>query len=257
MWAPARFGSFPLIRRAPGYVPCSEATMRTLAIEQSTGAAGVALLEDTRVLAEESWMETRGRAGHLFEALPRVLELAGCTVDEIGLFAIGLGPGSFSGLRTSLSAANHLALPGLKPVFGVPSAQALARRVMTEEDTDSVAVVGDARRKRLWYAVFRRRDKAIRPADTFSLINTNELASALDNPAILVSPDWDRIADVLRETAGGTRIIAEPRTPSARDVGRLAAMAFDPARPPAPPEPIYMHPPVFVEPKFPQRPTSG
>ncbi|MFC1462656.1 tRNA (adenosine(37)-N6)-threonylcarbamoyltransferase complex dimerization subunit type 1 TsaB, partial [Verrucomicrobiota bacterium] len=111
--------------------------MKLLAIEQSTSVGSIALLDDTRVLSEESWTETRGRAGNLFEMLPRILEAASRTVADIDLFAIGLGPGSFSGLRTSLSAVNHLALPGRKPVLGIPSAQALAHRLMAEESADS------------------------------------------------------------------------------------------------------------------------
>ena len=231
--------------------------MKILAIEQSTETAGIAVLEDTRILAEDSWMETRGRTGHLFKVLPRVLERAGCAVEDIDLFAIGLGPGSFSGLRTSLSAANHLALPGRKPVLGIPSAQALAHRVMTEKNTDSVAVIGDARRKRLWHAAFVREEGSIRTEKPFSLLGADELAPLLDCSSVLVSPDWDRIGDILRTVTADIDIIAETRTPEARAVGELAAIAFDPLHPPAPPEPIYMHPPVFVEPRFPKKGTEG
>lgn len=225
--------------------------MKVLAIEQSTAVGSIALLEGSRLLAQESWTESRGRAGRLFEMLPPTLEAASWTTADVDLFAAGLGPGSFSGLRTSLSAANHLALPGGKPVIGIPSAQAVAYQVMRERGVDTVTIVGDARRKRLWHACFRGSPESMELEKPFALLGVDELATAVSDSGVLVSPDWDRIDDVLLAASGGLEVIREARIPGAAAVARLAAGAFDPAHPPRPPEPIYMHPPVFVEPRFP------
>lgn len=224
--------------------------MKILAIEQSTATGSLALLEDSLVLGQDSWTELRGRAGNLIAALGPLMAASDVAVEQVDLFAVGLGPGSFAGLRASLSAANALALPGRKPVVGIASAMAMARNVMIEKGVDSVTVVGDARRKRLWHAGFMMQKDAPLVTAPFSLIEYDELAAQLAGSTIVATPDWDRLEELLRTAAPDIRLVDGPRVPDAAAIGQLAAITFDPARPSAPPEPIYMHPPVFVKPGF-------
>lgn len=103
--------------------------MLLLAIECSTRQGSVALLENHRLLAEESWGGPVVRHGVLFDHLTRLMESTGKGLKEIERIAVGRGPGSFSGIRMSLAAAQALALPGETPVQAVSSGAALALQV--------------------------------------------------------------------------------------------------------------------------------
>jgi len=100
--------------------------MRVLAFDTSTPVTAVALLDAGRVLAED---ERPNEDRHGDVLLPRVRELlarAGIALARVELIAVGIGPGSFTGLRIGLASAKGLALATGLPVRGVCSLRALA-----------------------------------------------------------------------------------------------------------------------------------
>lgn len=93
-----------------------------IAIETASTDLSLALASaDGEPLAIDGWTSDR-RQGH--EVLPRLLELLARQrrdlADATGL-AVGLGPGSFTGLRVGMSLAKGLALALELPLVGVPS----------------------------------------------------------------------------------------------------------------------------------------
>jgi len=93
-------------------------SVRILALDTSTPVTACALVEDPRVLWEK-FIEPPLKAG---DVLPDALgDLAG--VEGI---AVGVGPGSFTGLRVGLAAAKALAYARRLPLAGASSLQALA-----------------------------------------------------------------------------------------------------------------------------------
>jgi tRNA threonylcarbamoyladenosine biosynthesis protein TsaB len=79
-----------------------------------------------------------------------LLEGAGYQVADLKALVVGLGPGSFTGLRVGLATAKGLALGGDVPLYGVSSMEVLA----CGAPAGPVAVVGDARRGDLYGALF-------------------------------------------------------------------------------------------------------
>ena len=124
--------------------------MLTLAVDQSTAVNSVALLDGEAVLWETRWTRAEARGPQLVAVIEAALAGLGRAPAQIEAFAVGVGPGSYSGLRMSISAVRAWALPGGRPVCGVSSAEALARDAMDETGARTAAVAGDARRGRLW-----------------------------------------------------------------------------------------------------------
>jgi tRNA threonylcarbamoyladenosine biosynthesis protein TsaB len=226
--------------------------MLILALEQSTSSGSAALLQDTVLLAERSWDETNLRNQHVFATLTELFREAAVEPQTVELFAVGLGPGAFSGVRIALSAIRGLALPGQKPVTGVSSAEALAVDIGQETKLSSITVAGDARRERFWIATYDVSETRAALKTPLKLVPAGELAAALSDSAAVATPDWERIGNRLREAAPpGATVIQTRRVPRAQTIGLLAIRKQEEGEPPLPLTPIYLHPGVFVAPSFP------
>jgi tRNA threonylcarbamoyladenosine biosynthesis protein TsaB len=91
---------------------------------------------------------------NLVPAIRDLLRVAGLTPADVDLWAVGLGPGSYTGLRIGLTAAKTLAYVSGKPLVGFDSLEAVARNA--PDDAPRVTVIADAQRGDLYTADFAR-----------------------------------------------------------------------------------------------------
>jgi tRNA threonylcarbamoyladenosine biosynthesis protein TsaB len=211
--------------------------VKIFAIELSSKQGSIALIEDGNVMEEKSWTEDFKNRQQLFDAMDELK----VDWDSVDLFAAGRGPGAFSGMRISFSVVNALAAPGRKPVYALNSGAALAAQV----GEDSIAIVGDARRNKVWAGVFEGSELT----KEFKLMEYDELASFVPAEVGVVSPDHDRLEELLKNFK--TLDAAEPLYPSAAKLGQLVSERVEKHIESEPFEPLYMHPPVFIAPRFP------
>jgi tRNA threonylcarbamoyladenosine biosynthesis protein TsaB len=136
--------------------------MITLAIDTSTPHGSVALLDsealqgdtpqaDQALLLDEHFIGDRSHSSSLFVALEKARALAG-HVDQI---AVGLGPGSYAGVRISIAAALGLRLAFGAKLVGIPSVAALDTAVETSYGATwptQYIVIGDARRESFYFS---------------------------------------------------------------------------------------------------------
>ncbi len=117
--------------------------MRTLALETSARGGSIAL-GDGNALREERWHDDGASGkGRPSVALFAALESLGVKNYPIERIVVGLGPGSFSGIRVALAAAQGIALPGNLPVRGICSAWSVARQLA---HVTRLGIFADARR---------------------------------------------------------------------------------------------------------------
>ena len=114
-----------------------------LAIETSTGQGSVALLTDGDVRFAESCAAGRSHSSQLFAVLERALS-TGIPIDQV---VVGLGPGSYAGVRIAISAAIGYHVASRAELIGIPS-------IVTLDDGEYVAL-GDARRESFYFALVR------------------------------------------------------------------------------------------------------
>ena len=151
-------------------------------------------------------------------------------LDGVGRIVVGIGPGSFAGIRSALAFAQGYAIGSGCEVLGLPSACALA------DGSGSLAVVGDARRGMHWVALF----------DGFELrrevfqVKREELAATVPMPWRVVSPDDARIGELLKATFGERYLGG--RQPTDEGLRRFAEA--NPAILKPEPLPIYLNPAV-------------
>lgn len=226
--------------------------MNILAIELSTYKGSITILSDGEVIAEQEWEAKSTDRQNLFLAFGELLRLAGMVPEQVDIIAVGLGPGSFSGIRIALAAAFAFTLPDHKPVFGISSGAVIAADVMSELKVETVAVIGDARRNQLWLARFRTSQQysAIYIPETeleYCLVNPNILSSMVKNDDIIVTPEIERIGELIKEKLSQHHnLLNTARLPSARVLAKLAYAKVKLGLPSEPLKPLYMHPPVVA-----------
>lgn len=117
--------------------------MITLAIDTSTTRGGVALLADGALMLEENFLADRSHSAALFAVLERALAIiSGQRLDQV---AVGLGPGSYAGIRIAIAAAIGFEIGlGAQPI-GIPSVAAL------ETEERHFIAIGDARRETFYF----------------------------------------------------------------------------------------------------------
>lgn len=99
---------------------------RFLALDTSTAVLAAALMENETVLAESNSRAERNHAVHVVQALEDLMKDQHIERSEIGGIAVGIGPGSYTGIRIAVTAAKTLAWAWDVPVTSVSSLEALA-----------------------------------------------------------------------------------------------------------------------------------
>jgi tRNA threonylcarbamoyl adenosine modification protein YeaZ len=106
-----------------------------LAIDLSSPRGAVAVVRNGRLLLEATFVAERSHNASLFAPLAEALDLVG---DAPARLVVGTGPGSYTGVRIAIAAAQGVALARGWPVFGLPS--------ISTAGPASYGVLGDARR---------------------------------------------------------------------------------------------------------------
>ena len=197
--------------------------MKILALELSTARGSIAAVSDDvdpsttlRTSLAHEWANDRKHSGLFFENLQEATKKFGAPETIV----VGLGPGSYAGVRIAISAAIGLQTATGARLVGLPSICAF--------DAEEYCVIGDARRNSFFFAHVRANDLIEGP----TLFSDAELKARLDRPQMSIFcsealPQFER---------------AILRYPSAKILARLAQ---DPNRSFALPplEPMYLREP--------------
>jgi tRNA threonylcarbamoyladenosine biosynthesis protein TsaB len=112
-----------------------------LSFDTAAAHCAAALVFGDQILGSKSEPLSKGQAERLIPMLEELLTSAGKNWSDLDLIAVGIGPGNFTGVRISVSAARGLALSLGIPAVGVSVFEALAFGT-----TGIVKISRDARR---------------------------------------------------------------------------------------------------------------
>lgn len=132
------------------HVPSS---MHTLAIETSSslGSIAIQLADGPPIEAEFAAGQSRGQS--LIPQIQSLLDFKSVLPQQIGLVAVSLGPGSYTGLRVGVTCAKMLAWANRAPLVAVNTHHAIAHSV--PPSPHDLCVVSDALRDSLYLTRFR------------------------------------------------------------------------------------------------------
>jgi len=133
--------------------------MIVLTGDTSTQYCGISILSDKEVMVELSFQNQATHSRNMIENIDYCLNLCGKTVQDIDLFAAGIGPGNFTGVRIGVSTLKGLAYSTGKPLLGISSLDALAYQLKFSERPVCAAI--DARRGEVYYAFYYFNDSKL------------------------------------------------------------------------------------------------
>ena len=160
--------------------------MKILAIEFSSEHRSIAVLDGERLLAEQIVTEGRGtRALSLIESTLDHSELGKLQIDCI---AVGVGPGSYTGIRSAIALTQgwQLAL-GVK-VLGINSLEAMAKGEQAAGRRGEITLLVGAHRGQFYLAKFDLADEGIRNIESLRLVKRAEYELLIDSRSTVIGP---------------------------------------------------------------------
>jgi tRNA threonylcarbamoyladenosine biosynthesis protein TsaB len=209
--------------------------MLILSLDTSTRVGSIALLEGSQVLDEVSSRDEPPYSMRLFRDFALLQSRAQFRMDQIDVFAVGVGPGSFTGLRVGLTAVKAWAEVYGKPIAAISGLEAIAAQAKAIEGHATVgfemlAAYLDARRGQVFGSTYRRvagsstavelvGEESILSAEEFLIGVKGNLGAA---QARLVSPTPDVLPRTLVDSILPGAPIEEVSAILAPAIGRLA-----------------------------------
>jgi tRNA threonylcarbamoyladenosine biosynthesis protein TsaB len=193
--------------------------MNVLALETTETAASLAALRDYNLLLEIDLDSKRRSAQSLVPGVRELLGRVGWRTSDLDLVAVGIGPGSFTGVRVGVTTAKVLAYAAGAEVLGVESPAAIAAAVPGE--VEDLSVVLDAQRGQLVTQRFHRRpDRRLVAEQPWQLTAIDAWLGGLRPGVAVAGPILRRLADRLPDHVR----LLEPTfwCPRAATIGRLA-----------------------------------
>lgn len=177
--------------------------MLVLGVETATPQVGVAIGGHEGIIASFHTTRDRRHAETLAPAIEFLCEQAQMKLSQIGLVAVDIGPGLFTGLRVGLATAKAIAHACRVPMIGVSSLD-LAAFPARFSDRLIVSTV-DARRGEIFYATYRRAPGGIVLMSPPAVDQPGDVADQLraqGSETLIVGDGAERYADVLGAVRG-------------------------------------------------------
>lgn len=162
--------------------------MLICSVDSSATPASVCLLEDDRIIAEYYLNTGFTHSQTLMAMLESVLKISGKSADDIDLYAVNSGPGSFTGVRIGVSAVKGMAYALEKPCVEVSTLESMAYNLLGSHTI--VCACMDARRRQVYHGLFRvDGDKIERLCDDTAIAVDDLLSFLPDHEEIILVGD--------------------------------------------------------------------
>jgi tRNA threonylcarbamoyl adenosine modification protein YeaZ len=192
--------------------------MKILALEFSSPQRSIAVVHgraDAGPLCLGEAIETGGRSTNALGLVEDALRQAQLDRAQIECVAIGLGPGSYNGMRLAIALAQGWQLARPVKLLGISSAECLAAQAQAEGIFGRVEIVIDAQRNELYLAGYDLGPQARREIEPLRLATLAEAQARQQAGATLIGPEvakWFPAGRVLFPRAATLGQLARDRT---------------------------------------------
>lgn len=195
--------------------------MLVLGIDTSGHANAVGVVDGERILADFVF-ETRNESlAKIMLNVDSVLKGAGLSLEDIEGLGVGLGPGSWTGIRIGVTVGKMLAYCTGKPLKGIPTLEVLA--YCARDCRALICPIVDAGAGGTIYAAFYRSDNdGMRRIGDYYVGDLPGLVEMIKEPAVLVADKAQEYLSVIGNSIQPNTVEALEKTPSGAAVALLA-----------------------------------
>ena len=170
-------------------------SMKILGIDTVTHACSVALSGVDDSIIERYKVEPKGHSESLLKMIEALLDDVAIRIEDLEVVAVDTGPGSFTGIRIGVAAAQGIALALKVPIVGISSLEVLAEGV--DSQINAVLPAIDARMGELFWGRLSRNSGSVsgwvwRNQPT---ISRPSLMPTLEDKEIGVGSGWDEYSE--------------------------------------------------------------
>ncbi len=224
-----------------------------LAFDTSHRKGGVAVSKGEELICEIPFDAANTHSATLLPSIDTALKSSKTRIDEIYLFAVTIGPGSFTGLRIGLATVKAFAAVRRRPIVPVTSLEVLAAAFPFAQH--AVLPLIDAHKGEVYAALYSTRQGL--PEELVAPFSSKPDAVGevvgCRGPFIICGTGFERYEDVLSRLLvdGGMAAEVERSVPSASLLARIAL-----EREPVPYKDLFSIEPLYIRPPDARLPAS-
>jgi tRNA threonylcarbamoyladenosine biosynthesis protein TsaB len=191
-----------------------------LGIDTSGYVNAVGVSDGSRVLVNETFSARTDSLEQIVDNIDTTLKKAGLSLKEVEGIGVGLGPGSWTGIKVGVTVGKMLAFSTNKPIAGISTLEALAYAVRDKSPL-TCSIVSAGIRDTVYAAFYRSSDRE----GNFFTGNVKDLTPLIKEPILLVGSDIESYREIIvKENASlKNKITTLEALPSGAAVACLAA----------------------------------
>ncbi len=164
--------------------------MIVLSVDTSTMISSCAVLEEGVIIGEMNINQQKTHSETLVPMIKEMLYRLDISPDQIDLYAVGKGPGSFTGLRIGMTTVKTMAQVFKKEIIGISTLEALAYSV-----TSSIKIIPllDARGGRVYYGIYQWQEGRLLEVEKDELVYLDDLLDSLPKEEFIFVGEAARI----------------------------------------------------------------
>lgn len=218
-----------------------------LGIETTADVCSVAVVDENGILVERAFRHRMHLSERLIADVDAALQDSGSSLEMLDGLGVGIGPGSFTGVRIGVTTVKTWADVLQKPVAGIISLDVLAQESAVCAECAIVPIIR-AKPGSVYSAVYTGREGEAQVTVPIELLTIEELTSRLSSisgPVILCGEGLIRYGTAIREACGAKAQFGSADAPRASTIARMAArrLKAGQADDPLALAPLYVSPP--------------
>ena len=153
--------------------------MKILGIDTSSSSLSVAVMDDDLLKGEFTLNHKLTHSEQMMPLLDSLLSHLELNMSDIDLIGVSVGPGSFTGIRIGVAAANAMAMALDIPVVGISSLEAMA--YTAGETAYTIVSTFDAQRDRFYFNAYRFENSELKALEAEDVLEMKDLIKKLES----------------------------------------------------------------------------
>ncbi|MEA3328700.1 MAG: tRNA (adenosine(37)-N6)-threonylcarbamoyltransferase complex dimerization subunit type 1 TsaB [Candidatus Omnitrophota bacterium] len=180
--------------------------MIVLGIDTSSSRLSIAVRDKDKLLAERSYLSASQCSVILLPGIKNLLREIGLGLNRIDGFIVGLGPGSFTGLRIGLSTIKALAFAFSKPIIGIPTLDVLAENISPANNR--ICPVLDARRGEVYSCIYQSNGRQVKRLSEYMVLPIRDLLKMLKFRTVFLGEGLFEYKDLIKKLSKDLSLFA-------------------------------------------------